>query len=65
MNNSNQKVYVLDIINLEDGVDYNTLTDQEFIAYAVSNGTSYSLRGFENAVNQDDFDSINSVIRII
>ena len=65
MSNTQQKVYVLDLIHLDEGVQYQDLTDEQFIEYATSNGTIYSLRGFENAINQDDFDNVNSVIRII
>ena len=65
MSNTQQKVYVLDLIHLDEGVQYQDLTDEQFIEYATANGTIYSLRGFENAINQDDFDNVNSVIRII
>lgn len=60
-----KKVYVVNVDNIPDGKTYNDLTDEEFMNYAEYEGTVYSLRGFENAVNQDDFDSVNSVIRII
>ena len=65
MSNTQQKVYVLDLIHLNEGIGYQDLTDEQFIEYAILNGTTYSLRGFENAINQDDFDHVNSVIRII
>jgi hypothetical protein len=60
-----KKVYVVNVENIPDGKTYKDLTDDEFMSYAEYEGTIYSLRGFENAVNQDDFDSVNSVIRII
>ena len=60
-----KKVYVVNVDNIPEGKTYNDLTDEEFMNYAEYEGTVYSLRGFENAVNQDDFDSVNSVIRII
>lgn len=60
-----KKVYVVNVDNIPEGKTYKDLTDEEFMNYAEFEGTVYSLRGFENAINQDDFDSVNSVIRII
>jgi len=60
-----KKVYVIDLINLPDGIHYEDITDQDFMNYAEFEGTVYSLKGFENAINQDDFDFLNCVIRII
>lgn len=59
------KVYVIDVDLIPDGLSYQDITDQDFMNYAEFEGTVYSLRGFENAVNQEDFDFINTVIRII
>lgn len=60
------KVYLIDTTIVEDkSIDFNLLTDEEFIKLSSKYGTSYSLRGFENACNQDDFDSMNSYIRFI
>jgi len=60
-----KKVYVVNVDNIPDGKTHKDLTDEEFMNYAEFEGTVYSLKGFENAINQDDFDSVNSVIRII
>lgn len=59
------KVYVIDVDLIPDGLSYQDITDQDFMNYAEFEGTVYSLRGFENAVNQEDFDFINTVIRFI
>ena len=59
------KVYVIDVDLIPDGLRYQDITEQDFMNYAEFEGTVYSLRGFENAVNQEDFDFINTVIRII
>lgn len=59
------KVYVMSIDSIPEGLNYQDITDQDFMNYAEFEGDVYSLRGFENAVNQEDFDFVNSVIRII
>ena len=59
------KVYVIDVNTIPEGLSYKDITDQDFMNYAEFEGGVYSLRGFENAVNQEDFDFVNSVIRII
>jgi hypothetical protein len=59
------KVYVMSIKSIPEGLNCQDITDQDFMNYSEFEGSVYSLRGFENAVNQDDFDSVNSVIRII
>lgn len=66
------KVYLIDILLIEESliredknIDFQVLTDEEFVLLSSKYGTSYSLRGFENACNQDDFNSMNSYIRFI
>lgn len=59
------KVYVLKIDSIPEGLNYQDITDQDFINLSDFEGGVYTLRGFENAINQDDFDCVNSVIRII
>jgi hypothetical protein len=50
---------------IPEDASYKDLRDADFIDYAEAEGTVYSLAGFENAINQDDFDHVNSYIRII
>jgi hypothetical protein len=59
------KVYSISVDTIPDGLSYQDITDQDFMNYAEFEGTVYSLRGFENAINQDDFDFVNSIIRFI
>mgnify|MGYP006266701505 CR=1 FL=1 len=60
-----KKVYVINVDVLPEGASYKNLRDEDFMDYAEAEGTVYSLAGFENAINQDDFDFINSYIRFI
>jgi hypothetical protein len=64
------KVYIInttsiDLFSKDKRVDFQSVTDEEFKEYSDKYGTSYSLRGFENAINQDDFDHVNTYIRFI
>ena len=62
------KVYTINakLLTEEDIIrDINSLSDLEFIDISVKSGDTYSIRGFENAYNQDDFDHVNSYIRFI
>jgi hypothetical protein len=62
------KVYVINLKMLTEDdklLDLSTISDDDFIKICMKSGDVYTLRGFENASNQDDFDSLNSYIRII
>jgi hypothetical protein len=62
------KVYVINIKMLTEedaSLDLSTISDEEFIKICIRSGDVYTLRGFENASNQDDFDSVNTYIRFI
>lgn len=62
------KVYTIDcrMLTEEDMLlDIINLSDSDFIRISTRSGSLYSLRGFENAYNQDDFDHVNSYIRFI
>jgi hypothetical protein len=60
-----KRVYVIHADLIPEDASYKDLRDADFIDYAEAEGTVYSLAGFENAINQDDFDHVNSYIRII
>lgn len=53
------------VIKIEDGIDYHQISDEDFIKIAKSQGSVFSIEGFENAIKQDDFDHINSITRFI
>ena len=59
------RVYVVNA-DLYEGEDLiQELSNEEFIALAEEQGTVYSLKGFENAYNDDCVDTINTFIRFI
>lgn len=62
------KVYIINtkMLTEEDAtLDLNSLSDSQFISITIKSGDAYSIRGFENAYNQDDFDHVNTYIRFI
>lgn len=62
------KVYIINtkMLTEEDAtLDLNSLSDSQFISITMKSGDTYSIRGFENAYNQDDFDHVNTYIRFI
>ena len=44
---------------------YTHLTDEEFVSIAEENGTVYSIKGFQDAYNNDDINPAVQVIRFI
>ena len=58
------RVYVLDTFNLKER-DWNSLTDEEFMTLAETEGNVYSLAGFTEAFNQQDLNTDVDVIRFI
>lgn len=58
------RVYVLDTFNLKER-DWNSLTDEEFMTLAETEGNVYSLAGFTEAFNQQDLSTDIDVIRFI
>jgi len=59
------RVYIVDINFLKEDVDAREFTDEEFMTEAESQGTVYSLQGFQIAVNYQELLLDESYIRII
>jgi hypothetical protein len=61
------KVYIIStlLVDKSENIDFQNITDEQFMDLSSKYGTSYSLRGFENTCNQDDFDHVNTFIRFI
>jgi len=62
------KVYIINSILLTEedaSIDITKVDDEKFKEIVFRSGFVYSLRGFENAYNQDDFDFMNTYIRFI
>lgn len=62
------KVYIVNLVMLPEDIDtdFNRLADDEFQEIAVKYGEVYSLKGFENAYNHDEYISqSDSYIRFI
>lgn len=55
------RVYVIDLGLTEDIAE----TDEEFMNEAERQGTVYSIKGFENAINSEELNLCNSFIRFI
>ena len=62
------KVYIINLTMLPEDIDtdFNKLADEEFKIIALKYGEVYSLGGFENAYNHDEYISqSDSYIRFI
>ena len=61
---SETRVYVIDTFNVR-GINWNDLTDEEFINLAEEDGNIYTLQGFQEAFNSQDINTEIDVIRFI
>ena len=61
---SETRVYVIDTFNVR-GINWNDLTDEEFINLAEEDGNVYTLQGFQEAFNSQDINTEIDVIRFI
>lgn len=59
------KVYLINDNNYTGTKHTNALTDEEFMDIAEEQGNVYSLKGFEEAFNNDDVSSVCEYIRIL
>jgi len=62
------KFYVvnLNLLNEDDaGLDFGSMSNYDFMTIAAKYGEIYTASAFESAINNDDFDAVNSYIRII
>jgi hypothetical protein len=59
------RVYLIDLNEVELDEGYRKLTDEEFMKVSESQGTVYSLAGFQQNFNNDMVNQNNSVIRFI
>ena len=61
---SETRVYVIDTFNVR-GINWNDLTDEEFMNLAEEDGNVYTLQGFQEAFNSQDINTEIDVIRFI
>ena len=65
---SNLKFYVINLRLLDEddaSLDFGSMSNYEFMTIAAKYGEIYTATAFESAINNDDFDAVNSYIRII
>ena len=62
-----RRVYLVSvsILKSEDATSPAAISDEDFIKQATEYGQSFSLQGFQDAVNEDDITMTNYYIRII
>jgi hypothetical protein len=66
MNNLKFYVVNLNMLSEEDSsLDFGSMSNYDFMTIAAKYGEIYTASGFESAINNDDFDAVNSYIRII
>ena len=60
------RVYYLDVdLPLFETKDYRKITDNEFVELAEQYGNVYSLSGFQDALNTEEFNPVNYWVRFI
>jgi hypothetical protein len=59
------KVYLIDTYNYDFDTNPTDWSDEQFMNEAESQGTVYSLKGFEDAFNNEQISEINMFIRFI
>lgn len=58
-----QRVYVLDVNNLEIG--FEEMTDEQYIEECEKQGGIYSIEGFQKAFNEEEVNTAIHIIKII
>ena len=66
MNNLKFYVVNLNLLSEEDAsLDFGSMSNYEFMTIAAKYGEIYTASALESAINNDDFDAVNSFIRIV
>ena len=60
------KVYVINLDMLDDVMGSDDYSDEDFMSIAEEQGTVYTLKGFQNAFNYEEYPSpVNCYLRFI